>query len=79
MTSVRQKFNHDIFNFTKINREKELLLELMNEDDNSNCGKKSSVSQDIVIINVSPIDLAHSLLVPRVQDCQPQVETMLNN
>lgn len=81
MTSVRQKFNPDNFNFNKINKEKEMVAELCNLED---CGGESresgdksllSRSKDIVIINVSPIDLGHCLLVPRVQDCQPQVLT----
>ena len=78
MISVRQKFNPDNFNFNKINKEKEMVAELCNlEDCGGESGDKSllSRSKDIVIINVSPIDLGHCLLVPKVQDCQPQVLT----
>ena len=55
-----------------------MVAELCNlEDCGGESGDKSllSRSKDIVIINVSPIDLGHCLLVPKVQDCQPQVLT----
>lgn len=70
MTSVRQKFNPDQFNFTKINKEKELVCELHNGD---NFCKSPLSARDIVIINVSPIDLGHCLLVPQTESCLPQV------
>ena len=75
MTSVCQKFNPEKFNFTKINKEKELVCELYNTGDN--CGDKSELSRgkDCVIINVSPIDLGHCLLVPQPDSCLPQVFT----
>ena len=78
MTSVRQNFNPANFNFNKINKEKEMVFELCNlEDCGGESGDKSllSRSKDIVIINVSPIDLGHCLLLPRVKECQPQVST----
>ena len=78
MTSVCQKFNPEKFNFTKINREKELVCELDNIGDN--CRSRSDKSElsrakDCVIINVSPIDLGHCLLVPQPDSCLPQVLT----
>ena len=73
MTSLRQKFNPDQFNFTKIQKEKELVCQLRNED---NCSKSPLSAGDIVIINVSPIDLGHCLLVPQTEACLPQVYTV---
>ena len=40
----------------------------------SDCDKSPRLSgRDIVIINVSPIDLGHCLLVPQMESCLPQV------
>ncbi|KAG2443234.1 hypothetical protein HYH02_009307 [Chlamydomonas schloesseri] len=36
------------------------------------CGSGSGTSPNLVLINVSPIDHCHVLLVPRVLDCLPQ-------
>jgi hypothetical protein len=36
-----------------------------------------STGEDWIISNVSPIDLGHSLLLPSVNLCQPQVKTSL--
>ena len=66
MTSVLQEFNVDQFNFTKVNKEREVVAVL------SNSGECSS-SKDVIIINVSPIDLGHCLLVPQLDSCLPQV------
>ena len=75
MTSVSQEFNPDKFNFTRINREKELVCELRNKD----CDKSSAEARDVVIINVSPIDLGHCLLVPELELCRPQVNMYTRN
>ena len=72
MTSVRQNLNPDQFNFTKIDPGKELVLELRGR--RADCDKSPRLSgRDIVIINVSPIDLGHCLLVPQMESCLPQV------
>merc|ERR1719361_733572 len=68
MRSVLQDFNADQFNFTKVNKEREVVAVL------SNSGQCSS-SKDVIIINVSPIDLGHCLLVPQLECCLPQVLT----
>ena len=78
MTSVSQEFNPDKFNFTRINRKNELVCELRNKD----CDKSPGVpamaeARDVVIINVSPIDLGHCLLVPELELCQPQVNMFI--
>ena len=66
MMSVRQAFDKEKFNFTKIDESKELVCELVNED-------RPSDLRDILIINVSPCVRGHSLLVPHVESCLPQV------
>ena len=74
MTSVSQEFNPDKFNFTRINQEKELVCELRNKDCDKSPGSQTvAEARDVVIINVSPIDLGHCLLVPELESCRPQV------
>ena len=68
MTSVLQEFNVDQFNFTKVNKEREVVAVLSNSTERS-----SLTSKDVIIINVSPIDLGHCLLVPQLDSCLPQV------
>ena len=68
MTSVLQEFNADKFNFTKVNKEKEVVAVLSKSTECS-----SLTSKDVIIINVSPIDLGHCLLVPQLDSCLPQV------
>ena len=68
MTSVLQEFNADKFNFTKVNKEKEVVAVLSKSTE---C--RSLTSKDVIIINVSPIDLGHCLLVPQLDSCLPQV------
>ena len=68
MTSVLQEFNADKFNFTKVNKEKEVVAVLSKSTECS-----SLTSKDVIIINVSPIDLGHCLLVPQLESCLPQV------
>lgn len=70
MTSVLQEFNVDQFNFTKVNKEREVVAVLSNSRERS-----SLPSKDVIIINVSPIDLGHCLLVPQLDCCLPQVLT----
>lgn len=64
--SVRQNFDPKQFNFNKINP-KELLFEL----------KRESERKCSVIINVSPLEFGHCLLVPEPEKCFPQVLTHL--
>lgn len=77
MTSVSQEFNPDKFNFTRINRKNELVCELRNKDCDKSPGVPAKAeARDVVIINVSPIDLGHCLLVPELELCQPQILTI---
>ena len=68
MRSVLQEFNADQFNFTKVNKEKEVVAVLRHSREGP---------ADVIIINVSPIDLGHCLLVPQLESCLPQVVQMV--
>ena len=68
MTSVLQEFNADQFNFTKVKKEKEVVATLSDSTERSGL-----ISKDVIIINVSPIDIGHCLLVPQLDSCLPQV------
>ena len=63
MASVRQPFDPEKFNFTKVELAKELVFETQQD------------SEDICIINVSPIEFGHCLFLPHIQRCLPQALT----
>jgi len=69
MLSIKQKFDKEKFNFNKIDESKELVCQLVNKD------RARQMERDILIINVSPADNGHSLLVPQVEAGLPQVLT----
>eukprot|EP00090_Calanus_glacialis_P018173 TRINITY_DN2818_c0_g1_i1.p1 TRINITY_DN2818_c0_g1~~TRINITY_DN2818_c0_g1_i1.p1 ORF type:complete len:346 (+),score=156.72 TRINITY_DN2818_c0_g1_i1:98-1135(+) len=71
MMSIKQEFDKDKFNFNKIDESKELVCQLVNTDRES-----KQVERDILIINVSPIDRGHCLLVPQVEAGLQQVLTV---
>lgn len=62
MSSVKQPFDPLKFNFTQVDRAKELVFE-------------SNGGEDICIINVSPIEFGHCLFLPQVAKCLPQALT----
>ncbi|XP_064404006.1 GDP-D-glucose phosphorylase 1-like isoform X2 [Halichondria panicea] len=62
--SICQPFNRELFNFNKVKRS-EILLEL----------KREGGVGHWLLVNVSPIDYGHVLLVPQPQDCLPQIMT----
>ena len=69
MNSVTgQPFDDAKFNFTKINLDKELIFELNTDNKNDN-------NRDYVIMNISPLEFGHSLLVPNINEKLPQVVT----
>jgi len=70
MQFVRQEFEKEKFNFNKIDESKELVCQLVNKD-----RVFSNLERDIIIINVSPIDRGHCLIVPQVETCLPQILT----
>lgn len=65
MTGLQMPFSHDRFNFTKVMPD-EILFKLK-------C--KTNNDQATVVINQSPIEYCSSVLVPRMNDCLPQVLT----
>lgn len=72
-SSVSQPFNPEKFNFTKVPK-KEALFELC---PNHRVPSSASCSDDhhIMLINVSPMEYGHSLLVPSVNSGLPQILT----
>jgi GDP-D-glucose phosphorylase len=69
MTNLKQMFDSTRFNFSKINEEQELIFEIKKTDRELNDGR------DLLIINNSPLDVGHCLLVPQVEKCSNQVLT----
>lgn len=70
MLHLQQPFDPNLFNFTKIKDEKELIFEMQKKGKNGKaCGR------DVLITNVSPLEYGHCLLVPSVESCLPQVLT----
>ena len=68
MDRVSAPFDPDKFNFTKIDFDKESIFELRTDpEDPADC--------DFVVLNVSPVEFGHSLLVPNLWDKLPQVVT----
>lgn len=63
--SIRQEFSSELFNFNKVKPE-EVVLELV---------KDSESSRVVVLVNVSPLEFGHCLLVPDPSRCLPQVLT----
>ena len=76
-TQVCQEFDTARFNFTKI-PQKEILFHLDETASTARFEHKAMMGQspNLVLINVSPIEYGHVLLVPRVLDCLPQVSTL---
>lgn len=70
IVSIRQNFDPNQFHFNKINPE-ELLFELQKSD------QKVGNKKCKIIINVSPLEFGHCLLVPEPDRCHPQILTPL--
>ena len=68
MMSIEQQFDKEKFNFNKIDESKELVCQLVNTD-----REAEQVERDILLINVSPIERGHCLLVPQVEAGLQQV------
>lgn len=71
---VKQEFDNSKFNFTKA-AQKEALFQLDTASDTRTYLRDAKVLDDsphLVVINVSPIEYGHVLLVPRVLDFLPQ-------
>ncbi|XP_058966097.2 GDP-D-glucose phosphorylase 1-like [Pocillopora verrucosa] len=69
INKVSQPFDPSKFNFTKV-QQKEVMFELIPKH-------RSTVTSDqhVLIINNSPIEYGHSLLVPSINSCLPQILT----
>ncbi|XP_051545737.1 GDP-D-glucose phosphorylase 1 [Myxocyprinus asiaticus] len=77
--TIRQNFDPKQFNFNKINP-KELLFELQKENETTseqNCHQNGLKQTCKIIINVSPLEFGHCLLVPEPSRCYPQILTPL--
>uniref|UniRef100_A0A3B1IQ90 GDP-D-glucose phosphorylase 1 n=1 Tax=Astyanax mexicanus TaxID=7994 RepID=A0A3B1IQ90_ASTMX len=85
--SIKQNFDPKLFNFNKINPE-EVLFEMCScgaDPGSDDKGKSAETCHQnglttgscMVIINVSPLELGHSLLVPEPAQCHPQILTPL--
>ncbi|XP_052827940.1 GDP-D-glucose phosphorylase 1 [Octopus bimaculoides] len=70
--SVNQEFDPNSFNFNKIHEKEVLLLPVglhwMNHDPHDKLQNK-------IIINVSPLEFGHCLIVPEINKCLPQAVT----
>eukprot|EP00252_Welwitschia_mirabilis_P014998 TRINITY_DN330_c1_g2_i1.p1 TRINITY_DN330_c1_g2~~TRINITY_DN330_c1_g2_i1.p1 ORF type:complete len:431 (+),score=72.48 TRINITY_DN330_c1_g2_i1:764-2056(+) len=71
---VLQEFDPKKFNFTKVGQEEMLFRFEESEDGKTEYLENAPVldSPNVIVINVSPIEYGHVLLVPRVLDCLPQ-------
>ena len=67
MHTLNQQPDPAKFNFTKVDELKELVFVMKNLDE-----KEQDHSRNVLLINVSPIDEGHCLLVPNVEDLLPQ-------
>lgn len=72
--TVLQDFDPKKFNFTKVGQEEVLFRFEESTDGQSSFNEAAPVldSPNVVVINVSPIEYGHVLLVPRVLDCLNQ-------
>ena len=68
-----QDFDTKRFNFTKV-PQKEILFQIDETAHAASFEHSAALSRspNLVLINVSPIEYGHVLLVPRVLDCLPQ-------
>lgn len=69
--AVREPFNHLRFNFTKLNQN-EVLLYLRCKDRPYN---NDPLDRHLIAVNESPLERGHSLVVPSVHRCMPQILT----
>ncbi|XP_008310755.1 GDP-D-glucose phosphorylase 1 [Cynoglossus semilaevis] len=76
--SIRQEFNPRQFNFNKINPE-EVIFEMVKvterHPDLHNGEEAPQPSRMTVLVNVSPLEFGHCLLVPDPLSCLPQILT----
>jgi hypothetical protein len=68
ITCICQPFDATKFNFTKV-KDEEYLFEIKNTS-------AADSLRHFLIINVSPLEYGHSLLLPALFGCLPQVATL---
>ncbi|XP_076817886.1 GDP-D-glucose phosphorylase 1-like [Clavelina lepadiformis] len=74
-SSVSMPFNKDKFNFTRLSPE-EILFKVAQGSVNSHSSSEylsNYQSDDFAVINVSPFAVGHTLLVPDLSQCRPQI------
>lgn len=72
--SIQQEFDPKLFNFNKINSA-EILFEMRRAEEIS--APNAPRASCVVIINASPLEFGHCLLVPEPSRCHPQILTPL--
>lgn len=72
--SIQQQFDPKLFNFNKINSA-ESLFEMRKTEEI--CAPGKTHVSCVVIINASPLEFGHCLLVPEPSRCHPQILTPL--
>lgn len=76
--SIQQEFNTTQFNFNKINPE-EVIFEMIKDTEQDTAlqdnGQLHQPCKMVVLVNVSPLEFGHCLLVPDPSCCFPQVLT----
>ena len=76
MTSLRQPYDPSEFNFNLIKLERELIFELVRQDDN-NDNNNIGYPRSLVVINASPVEFGSCLLLPFVELGLPQVRLVI--
>lgn len=77
IVSVQQQFDPTLFNFNQIDSA-EILFEMRKAEESStekHCAQNGTSATCVVIINVSPLEFGHCLLVPECSRCHPQILT----
>lgn len=77
--SLQQQFDPKLFNFNKVSSA-EILFEMRREEEISaekGCAQNGTRASCVVIINASPLEFGHCLLVPEPSRCHPQILTPL--
>ncbi|KAK3092332.1 hypothetical protein FSP39_001381, partial [Pinctada imbricata] len=78
ISTVNQSFDPNQFNFTKIKQEEVLFSLRQSDESQNNFNETSSLgnqTENLVIVNVSPLEYGHVLVVPNVNGLLPQLLT----
>ena len=69
MLSLRQPFDKNKFNFTKINMDKEIIFKMEKDGEQKE-------KENVVTINVAPLEYGSSLILPDLHGGHPQIMTL---